>query len=84
VTPDDQALVDRFLDMMVAEAGASRHTLSAYRSDLERSSESLGGGLGNADSDSVGRLGGQWRELAPATVARRSAALRRFFWLPGR
>jgi integrase/recombinase XerD len=27
----------------------------------------------------VGRLGEQWRELAPSTVARRSAALRRFF-----
>jgi integrase/recombinase XerD len=79
VTPADQALVDRFLDMLAAEAGASRHTLSAYRSDLEQSSGSLGGRLGDADSDSVGRLGGQWRELAPATVARRSAALRRFY-----
>jgi integrase/recombinase XerD len=79
VTPDDQVLVDRFLDMMAAEAGASRHTLSAYRSDLERSSESLDGRLGDADSDSIGRLGGLWRELAPATVARRSAALRRFY-----
>jgi integrase/recombinase XerD len=79
VTPDDQALVDRFLDMMAAEAGASRHTLSAYRSDLERAAESLGGALGDADSDAIGRLGGQWRELAPATVARRAAALRRFY-----
>jgi integrase/recombinase XerD len=79
VTPDDQALVDRFLDMMAAEAGASRHTLSAYRSDLERSSESLGGPLGDAHADAIAKLGGQWRELAPATVARRAAALRRFF-----
>jgi integrase/recombinase XerD len=79
VTPDDQALVDRFLDMMAAEAGASRHTLSAYRSDLERSSDSLGGRLGEADPHAIGQLGGQWRELAPATVARRSAALRRFY-----
>jgi integrase/recombinase XerD len=79
VTPDDQALVDRFLDMMAAEAGASRHTLAAYRSDLERAADSLGAALGSADADAVGRLGGLWRALAPATVARRSAALRRFF-----
>jgi integrase/recombinase XerD len=79
VTADDQALVDRFLDMMAAEAGASRHTLTAYRSDLERSAESLGGRLGDADSALVSTLGGHWSELAPATIARRSAALRRFF-----
>jgi len=79
VSPDDQALVDRFLDMMAAEAGASRHTLAAYRSDLERAADSLGEPLGRADADAVGRLGGLWRELAPATVARRAAALRRFF-----
>jgi len=79
VNSDDQALVDRFLDMMAAEAGASRHTLAAYRSDLERTADSLGEPLGRADADAVGRLGGLWRELAPATVARRAAALRRFF-----
>ena len=79
MTPDDQALVDRFLDMMAAEAGASRHTLAAYRSDLERAAESLGESLGSAPAEAVGRLGEKWRELAPATVARRSAALRRFF-----
>ena len=79
MSPDDQALVDRFLDMMAAEAGASRHTLAAYRSDLERTADSLGEPLGRADADAVGRLGGLWRELAPATVARRAAALRRFF-----
>jgi integrase/recombinase XerD len=79
VTPDDQALVDRFLDMMAAEAGASRHTLTAYRSDLERAVESLGGVLGQADTATIERLGERWRDLAPATVARRSAALRRFY-----
>ena len=79
MTPDDQALVDRFLDMMAAEAGASRHTLAAYRSDLERAAESLGGALGRADTATIERLGERWRELAPATVARRAAALRRFY-----
>jgi integrase/recombinase XerD len=79
VTLDDQALVDWFLDMMAAEAGASRHTLAAYRNDLERAAEALGGALGNAQTDRVARLGERWAELSPATVARRSAALRRFF-----
>jgi integrase/recombinase XerD len=79
VTPDDRALVDRFLDMMAAEAGASKHTLAAYRNDLERAVEGLGGRLGDAKPDSVATLGEQWRDLAPSTVARRSAALRRFF-----
>jgi integrase/recombinase XerD len=78
VTPDDRALVDRFLDMMAAEAGSSRHTLAAYRNDLERAAEALGS-LGAAATDDLSRLGGQWAELAPSTVARRSAALRRFF-----
>jgi integrase/recombinase XerD len=79
VTDDDRALVDRFLDMMAAEAGASRHTLAAYRNDLERAAEALGGLLGQAPADRVGRLGECWTDLAPSTVARRSAALRRFF-----
>jgi integrase/recombinase XerD len=78
VSPDDRALVDRFLDMMAAEAGASRHTLAAYRNDLERAAECLATISGAASAD-VARLGEQWAELAPSTVARRSAALRRFF-----
>ena len=78
MSPDDRALVDRFLDMMAAEAGSSRHTLDAYRNDLERSAESLAS-LGTASVDDVSRLGAAWSDLAPSTVARRSAALRRFF-----
>jgi integrase/recombinase XerD len=76
---EDRALVDRFLDMMAAEAGASRNTLAAYRTDLEKAAEALGGTLGSADSDALSSLGGKWSDLAPSTVARRSAALRRFF-----
>jgi integrase/recombinase XerD len=79
VTLEDRALVDRFLDMMAAEAGASRNTLLAYRTDLERSAESLKGVLGSADSEAISKLGGLWSDLAPSTVARRSAALRRFY-----
>ena len=79
MTFDDRALVDRFLDMMAAEAGASRNTLAAYRTDLERTAETLGGSLSEAGSDALSTLGGKWSDLAPSTVARRSAALRRFF-----
>src|SRR6476469_8646856 len=75
---DDQLLVDRFLDMMAAEAGASRHTLAAYRNDLERAAECCGS-LGSATTEELSRLGAEWSGLAPSTVARRSAALRRFF-----
>ena len=79
MTADDQALVDRVLDMLAAEAGASPNTLAAYRNDLERSADALSGSVGSSDSTAIARLGEQWRDLAPATVARRSAALRRFF-----
>ena len=41
MTFEDQALVDRFLDMLSAEAGASKHTLAAYRNDLERAAETM-------------------------------------------
>jgi len=78
VTPDDRALVDRFLDMMAAEAGSSRHTVAAYRNDLERTAESVPA-LGQATADELSRLGAAWAELSPATVVRRSASLRRFF-----
>ena len=79
MSPEDRALVDRFLDMMAAEAGASPHTLIAYRNDLDRASEAIGGPLGAVTQNELSRLGGAWADLAPSTVARRSAALRRFF-----
>jgi integrase/recombinase XerD len=78
VTAEDRALVDRFLDMMAAEAGASRHTLAAYRNDLDQSAASLRS-LSQASAHDLSRLGAAWAELAPSTVARRAAALRRFY-----
>ena len=79
MTDNDRALVDRFLDMMAAEAGASPHTLAAYRNDLAKSAECTGASLSGAGSAELSRLGQQWAALSPATVARRSAALRRFY-----
>ena len=75
----DRALIDRFLEMMVAQAGAARNTITAYRSDLMLASEALGGELASADAASLARLGDGWAGLARSTVARKAAALRRFF-----
>ena len=68
MSPEDEALVDRFLDMLAAEAGASRHTLAAYRNDLERAAETAGP-LAKASSDDLARLGTAWASLAPSTAA---------------
>nr|WP_265529166.1 tyrosine recombinase [Sphingomicrobium marinum] len=75
----DRALVDRFLDMMAAEAGASANTIAAYRADLERTAEAISGPIGEADSDALSGLGASWSHLAASTVARRAASLRRFY-----
>ena len=75
----DAIAIDRFLEMMAAEAGAARNTLAAYRTDLRLASEALGGGLAAADRAAIERLADGWRDLARATVARKAAALRRFF-----
>ena len=74
----DRALVDRFCDMMAAEAGAARNTLLAYRRDLEAAAEAVGS-LEHASVDDLRKLGGAWSALAASTVARRSASLRRFY-----
>ena len=75
----DRALVDRFLDMLAAEVGASPNTLAAYRNDMEKASKDLGCELGKADREALSRLGEKWAALAASTVARRTSALRRFY-----
>jgi integrase/recombinase XerD len=72
-------LIEAFLAMLAAEAGAARNTLSAYRSDLALASEFLGGQLAVAGPVEITRLSSEWEALARATVARKAAALRRFF-----
>ncbi|MBO9711599.1 tyrosine-type recombinase/integrase [Sphingomonas sp.] len=76
---EDRALIERFLEMLAAEAGAAANTLAAYGTDLRLASEALGGRLGAAGKDELERLGGAWQDLSRATVARKSAALRRFY-----
>lgn len=75
----DRALIERFLEMLAAEAGAAANTIAAYRSDLSLASQVLDGGLVVADAAALQRLADDWRALAKSSVARKSAALRRFY-----
>ena len=76
---DDRALIERFLEMLAAEAGAAKNTISAYASDLRLSSVALGGALADASAANLAKLGDGWCDLSRSTVARKSAALRRFY-----
>lgn len=75
---EDAALIDRFLEMMAAERGASRNTLLAYRADLEGAA-GLAGGLADANRDALAGLSAKWASLAASTVARKVSALRAFY-----
>lgn len=75
----DRQLIAAFLEMMAAEAGAARNTLLAYETDLRGASELLGGALAAASSEKLKAFGEAWMPLRRATVARKAAALRRFF-----
>ncbi|HWH21855.1 MAG TPA: tyrosine recombinase [Allosphingosinicella sp.] len=76
---EDRQLIASFLEMMAAEAGAARNTLLAYERDLRGASELMGGSLASASPERLKGLGEAWMPLKRATVARKSAALRRFF-----
>lgn len=75
----DRAAIVRFLEMMAAEAGASRNTLLAYSTDLFGASEVLDGGLVDADAAAIGRLAVAWEPLKRSSLSRKASALRRFF-----
>jgi len=76
---EDRQLIAAFLEMMAAEAGAARNTLLAYERDLRGASELLGGRLGDATAAGLHKLPEAWMPLKRATVARKAAALRRFY-----
>lgn len=78
-TAGDRLLIENFLEMMAAEAGAARNTLLAYRRDLEGASALLDGRLSAAGPEELQRLAAEWMALSRATVARKAAALRRYF-----
>ncbi|MGK2912188.1 MAG: tyrosine recombinase [Sphingobium sp.] len=75
---DDTPLIDRFLEMMAAERGAARNTLTAYRTDLLAASEAIGG-LEQADNRRLETLATLWSQLSGSTVARKASALRGFY-----
>ena len=75
----DGALIDRFLEMMAAERGASRNTLAAYRRDLEQAGEWVKGALGDADAAALRKLMADYQSLAASSAARKLSALRQFF-----
>ncbi len=76
---EDRQRIAAFLEMMAAEAGAARNTLLAYERDLRGASELLGGRLAEAGAEALRGLAKAWMPLKRATVARKSAALRRFY-----
>lgn len=79
--------IDAFLSHVVAERGLSENTVSAYRNDLTQLAEHLAGlpggpvPLGLVDRERVAGflLLLKEREYAPATVARKIAAVKSFF-----
>ena len=75
---EDSALIDRFLEMMAAERGASRNTLLAYRADLEGAAVLLNG-LSGAAKGGIAGLASSWASLAASSVARKASALRAFY-----
>lgn len=75
----DNALIDRFLEMMAAERGAARNTLAAYRRDLEQASRLAGGRLSGADAAMLRKIMADYRSLAASSAARKLSALRQYF-----
>jgi integrase/recombinase XerD len=65
--------------MMAAEAGAATNTLLAYERDLRGASGLLDGRLSAAGKEDLKKLSEAWLPLKRATVARKAAALRRFY-----
>jgi integrase/recombinase XerD len=72
------AATQAFLEMLAAERGAAHNTLAAYARDLAGAEQAIGD-LAQASRDDVAGLAIEWAALAPASVARKSSALRQFF-----
>ncbi|MDH4133989.1 MAG: site-specific tyrosine recombinase XerD [Gammaproteobacteria bacterium] len=74
-------MLERFLDALWLEAGLSRNTLSAYRSDLEHFSDWLKSPPAQATRDDLVRFlaGLVDRGVRPRTTARFLSSFRRFF-----
>ena len=80
----DAVLLERFVEMLIAERGAAANTVAAYRRDLDDFADFQRRGprpVAGADSgDLRGYLGDLARRgLAPGTAARRLSTLRQYF-----
>lgn len=78
----DAAAIDRFLEMMAVERGASANTMAAYRRDLGQAAAALhqaGASMAGATPDALRALQQSWHTLSVATVARKLSALRQFY-----
>lgn len=64
--------------MLAAERGAAVNTLAAYARDLAGAQAAIGD-LVEADGGALASLGEIWADLAPASLARKSSALRQFY-----
>lgn len=77
------AEIEPFLDMLIAERGASANTVAAYRRDLEAVSASLdnqGVSLESASTDQLSAcLAQSAGNRAPSSQARRLSALRQYY-----
>jgi integrase/recombinase XerD len=77
---NDRSLIERFLEMMSAERGASPNTLAAYRRDLEQYREEVGKPLKEVASADVRRFLAHLdtRKMARSSAARKLSAVRQF------
>ncbi len=73
--------IETFLDMMVAERGASAHTVDAYRRDLQDLAAFVNGDIEAVPADAIKAylVHLDAAGLAPRTAARRLSCLRQFF-----
>ena len=76
--PGDEGAIAAFMSMLAAERGAAANTLAAYRRDLAGAGDLIGS-LVMADRAALAQLGEAWRDLAPASLARKASALRQFY-----
>jgi integrase/recombinase XerD len=78
---EDRALIDGYLDMLAADRGAARNTLSAYARDLGQAATALGksGGLAQADAAALTALIAGWSDLAASSLSRKMSALSGFY-----
>lgn len=76
----NQRLIERFLEMMAAERGASANTLAAYRRDLEAYAAERGRDLKSAGPEDIrAHLASLEAEgLARSSAARKLSAIRQF------